>query len=86
MTSGHHFPEQRVQEFDRADFAFPDNNHCPVALPQRFLVAPIPCLVLFELGPPEVRSGRRICGKAASGMAVPEAAMHEDGCSVLAED
>jgi len=64
----------------------PDGRHAPSLIKQRRANGSVPCNIRLELRLPEFRSGRRGSGVAAPCMAMPEAAIDEDGRPVFCHD
>jgi hypothetical protein len=73
--------------FPIAHFAFPDNKELPPQRPQCGLMPQIPLPVTLEFGEPEIQSGFGQSGQFAGwiGVAVPKAAVDEDGLATARE-
>ena len=69
-----------------AQRTFPDDRDSPACLQQTGTVPSIPFRVGVELALPEFRAGRRGGRVRTTGMAVPEAAVHEADGSELTKD
>src|SRR5438309_776803 len=65
--------------------AFPDRQHFPAFLGEKFLVARVALLVGLKLRLPEIEPGFRHARERALLVAVPEAAMHENDLAAATE-
>lgn len=81
-----YFIKQLIEIFFALSFqgAFPHDKDTPACLPQRFVSACVPCLVVFEFPDPEILVGIRDF-EARTVVCMPEATVHEYGGLVFRE-